>query len=99
VAGERDALMHASGRAVAAVSRGVMLLVAILPLLLTGGFCSAIFDGASRATLVSFVLWAISFCALAGFGLVAVGLARHTQLQRRIYALDHGPLPVARVVR
>jgi hypothetical protein len=91
--------MNSSGRAVGLVSRGVVLLVAILPLLLAGGFCSAIFDGASRATLVSGVLWAIGVCALAGFALVTVGLVRHTQLQRRIYALEHTALPVARIVR
>lgn len=96
---ERDALTHASGRAVALVTRGVVLLVAILPLLLAGGFVSAIFDGTSRHTVVAGVLWIIGFCALVGPGLVFVGLVRHGQLQRRIYALDHGTLPVARVVR
>jgi hypothetical protein len=99
VAAERDALMHASGRAVGLVTRGVVLLVAILPLLLAGGFCSAIFDGTSRDTVISGVLWAIGVCAVAGLALVVVGLGRHAQLQRRIYALDHAALPVARVVR
>lgn len=99
MATERDALMNASGRAVGLVTRGVVLLVAILPLLLAGGFCSAIFDGASKTTLVGGVLWSICFCAVAGLALVLVGLGRHARLQRRIYALDHATLPVARIVR
>ncbi len=96
---DRAALTRASGRAIALVTRGVVLLVAIIPLVLAGGFCSAIFDGASRQTVVTGVLWAIGCSVVLGLGLVVVGFRRHAQLQRRIYALDHGALPVARVVR
>jgi hypothetical protein len=96
---EREALTRASVRALKRVTRGMVLLVMIVPLILGGGVFAAIFHGTGEHVVVNVAVAGCGACAVLGFLLLFVGLAGHTRAQRRLHALDHAKLPEARVVR
>jgi hypothetical protein len=96
---ERAALTQASSQAMTRVGRGMVLLVMLVPLLLLGGVLAAIFHGTAELLVVEIMATVGGVSALAGFTLLVVGLVGHTRAQRKLHALDHGPLPRARVVR
>ena len=97
-ADKRQELERASTRALVLVTRGVTVLVMMIPLILIGGLLVAL-TGRSAELVVSLLLGlAGAICGVLGLGLVIAGLVRHTFLQRSLAALDRAPLPTARVI-
>jgi hypothetical protein len=96
---DRDALTRARRRAQTCITRGIVLLVLIVPMILFGGVLAAIFHGSAEHVVVDVAVAGCELCTFVGLPLVVFGLVSYTRSQRRIHALDHATLPEARVVR
>jgi hypothetical protein len=96
---EREALQRAHDRAVALLWWGVAALAALIPLMLVGGLAYAIVGRRGDKAIAAGMGGLGVCCALLGFGLLAAGVRRMVRITRALRALDHGPLPEARVVR
>lgn len=83
----------------ATVTRGMLMLVMLVPVVLVGGFLVALLGKRSEVIIAAIMGGCGVVMGLLGLGFVGAGLFRHARLQRELHGLDRKPLPAARVVR
>lgn len=83
----------------ATVTRGMLTLVMVLPVLLIGGLLVALFGKRGEVIIAAVMGGCGVVMGVLGLAFVGGGLWHHTRLQRKLRELDQHPLPAARVVR
>ncbi len=83
----------------ATVTRGMLTVVMLVPVVLVGGLLVALFGKRGEVIIAAVMGGCGVVMGVLGLVFVATGLYRHARLQRQLHELDRQPLPEARVVR
>jgi hypothetical protein len=83
----------------ATVTRGMLMLVMLLPVVLVGGLLVALLGKRGEVIIAAVMGGCGVVMGVLGLAFVGGGLWQHTRIQRKLQDLDRKPLPEARVVR